>query len=78
MSIYSDRLVQVQADLVKLRTARDLILTGAQEYSRDNRTLVRPNLKDIMSEIKRLEAEETQLLQNGMGLSIRQAVPRDI
>jgi hypothetical protein len=43
--------------LQELKTARRKIVTGAQSYTIGTRNLTRADLKTIMSEIARLEAE---------------------
>ena len=68
-------LAEVQAELSKLKAARDEILTGAQNYAIGNRQLTRGSLMTINAEIKRYEALEVQLNARSGGMTVRGITP---
>ncbi len=66
-------LEQVQARLQLYYDAEAAILSG-QSYSLGNRSLSRPNLKEVQEQITKLENEESRL-KGGGGLKVRRIVP---
>ena len=77
MSTTAEKLVRVQADLVKYRAARDAILVGGQAVSVGSRMLTRADLARIESFIEKLEAKE-DMLQRGNRIVIQRAILRDV
>ena len=73
----SEYLAQIEEELADYLKAKKLVLAGAQSYSIGNRTIERPNLKTIVSEIKRLSKECMQLSRGG-NVRIGRVVFRDL
>jgi hypothetical protein len=72
-----ERIEQMETRLEAYRAAELAILSGAQSYSINNRTLTRANLETINKMIRQLEGDLTRLCGGNM-IRLRRAVPLDL
>lgn len=76
MAVNNALVTQYQNRLTLYLEAESTILSGAQSYTIGNRTLTRPDLKYIQSEISNLEKKIVKL-SNGNRIRLQRARPRD-
>jgi len=77
MSTLTDLLEQYRARLAQLLKAETTILAGGESYTIGNRTITRPDLKQVQKEIGDLNIGICKL-SRGNRIRVRRVVPRDI